>query len=156
MLRDGQPIKLTEKVFEILCLLVQESGHLLTKDELMEKVWPGDKFVEEGNLTRNISTLRMTLGEASGSHEYIETVPKRGYRFVADVREVLDAGADLIVEEHSRSRGVIEEKVETSGQDHAERAFEQDADIATSGFRVMNAEVMSRAEHSAPLDQSSP
>ncbi len=138
LLRDGQPIKLTDKVFEILCVLVR----------LMEKVWPDDKFVEEGNLSRSVSTLRKELGESPSENLYIETVPKRGYRFVASVRDVVDGGSDLIVEEHSQSRVVIEEKEETSGQDKVARAFEQDADISTSGFRVMNAEALSRAEDS--------
>jgi len=155
LLRDGQPIKLTDKVFEILCVLVRERGHLLNKDELMEKVWPDDRFVEEGNLTRNVSTLRMILGETSGNHEYIETIPKRGYRFVASVRDVTDNGS-VILEEHAISQVVIEEKEETSGQDKAERAFEHDADTATSGFRVLNADAMSRGEHPASVQHAIP
>lgn len=154
LLREGKALKLTDKVFDILWVLVQERGHLLNKDELMERIWPDDKFVEEGNLSRNVSTLRMTLGETSGKHQYIETVPKHGYRFVANVREVVDEGSELIAEEHSRPRVVIEEKEETGGQDHAERAFEENAGIDTSGFRVLNAGATSRAEHSASLDQS--
>jgi TolB-like protein/DNA-binding winged helix-turn-helix (wHTH) protein/Tfp pilus assembly protein PilF len=137
-------------------VLVQERGHLFNKDDLMERVWPDDKFVEEGNLTRNVSTLRMILGETSGNHEYIETVPKRGYRFVASVRDIVDGGSDLIVEEHAISQVVIEEKEETSGQDKAERAFEHDANTATSGFRVLNAEAMSRAEHAASVQHGTP
>ena len=87
LLRDGQPTKLTDKVFELLCVLVVEHGHLLTKDELIIRIWPEDKFVEEGNLSRNISTLRTALNETPGD-KFIETVPKRGYRFVATVRDV--------------------------------------------------------------------
>ena len=154
LLRDGQPIKLTDKVFEILCVLVREKGHLLNKDELIEKVWPDDKFVEEGNLSRSVSTLRKELGEDSSEHQYIETVPKRGYRFIASVREVLDGESDLIVEEHSRSRVVIGEEI--SGQEQAERAFEHDAEIATSGFRVLNAEAISRTGHSTLVKQAIP
>lgn len=84
--RQGHSVLLAPKVFEILNLLVANSGHLFEKDELMKAVWP-DSFVEEGNLTRNISTLRTALGE-SEDQKYIETVPKRGYRFVAPVREL--------------------------------------------------------------------
>ena len=93
LLRDGQPTKLTDKVFELLCVLVVEHGHLLTKDELIIRIWPEDKFVEEGNLSRNISTLRTALNETPG-HKFIETVPKRGYRFVATVRDVAGNSVD--------------------------------------------------------------
>src|SRR5262249_51082787 len=97
----------------------------------------------------------MILGENSGNHEYIETVPKRGYRFVAGVRDVTDNGS-VIAAEHSRSQVVIEETSEKSAQDQAERAFEHDEVIATSGFRVLNAEAMSRAQHSASTQHATP
>ena len=77
---------LTPKVYEILHLLVQNNGHMLGKDEMIKAVWP-DSFVEEGNLTRNISTLRAALGEGADNYSYIETIPTRGYRFVAGVKE---------------------------------------------------------------------
>jgi len=82
LLRDGEIVRLTPKGFDILLLLIQNSGHALTKDEMIRAVWP-DSFVEEGNLARNISTLRQALGE---SH-CIATVPRHGYRFMANVRE---------------------------------------------------------------------
>jgi DNA-binding winged helix-turn-helix (wHTH) protein len=81
-------VALTPKAFDTLLILVENSGHVLSKDELMEKVWP-DSFVEENNLAQNISMLRKALGEESGGQRFIETVPKRGYRFVAEVRESL-------------------------------------------------------------------
>ena len=81
--RDGTSVALTPKVFDTLVALIEQSGRLVEKDELMAKLWP-DTFVEEGALTRNISDLRKALGEG----KYIETVPKRGYRFIALVREV--------------------------------------------------------------------
>ena len=93
LLRDGHPVSLTSKVFDILKVLVENSGHLLEKEELMQAVWP-DSFVEEGNLNRNISTLRKILGEGLNGREYIETVPKRGYRFVASVRQVQKEAVD--------------------------------------------------------------
>src|SRR4051812_30112562 len=79
-------VPLTPKAFDTLLALVENSGHLLGKEELMRKVWP-DSFVEENNLAQNISMLRKALGEESGGQKYIETVPKRGYRFAAEVRE---------------------------------------------------------------------
>jgi TolB-like protein/DNA-binding winged helix-turn-helix (wHTH) protein len=107
-LRDGSAVPLTPKVFDILRILVENSGHMLEKDELMKAVW-ADSFVEEGNLTRNISTLRAALGEQDEDHQYIETVPKRGYRFVAEVTE-FDEDLELIVEEKTRARIVIDQE----------------------------------------------
>jgi eukaryotic-like serine/threonine-protein kinase len=89
LLRQGKPVSLSPKAFEILVALIQSNGRLLTKDELMQQVWP-DSFVEEGNLTVNISALRKALGETPEGTQFIETVPKRGYRFVAPVTEHRD------------------------------------------------------------------
>lgn len=83
---EGRPVQLTPKVFDVLVALVRQSGHVLTKDELMGAVWP-DTFIEEGSLARNVSTLRKTLAEFDNVGRYIETVSKRGYRFAAEVHE---------------------------------------------------------------------
>jgi pimeloyl-ACP methyl ester carboxylesterase/DNA-binding winged helix-turn-helix (wHTH) protein len=88
--RDGMEIPLPHKVFATLHLLVENAGRLLTREQLLEKVWP-DVAVEEGNLSHNISILRKTLEEQAGGPTYIETVPRVGYRFVAAVREVAPA-----------------------------------------------------------------
>lgn len=93
LLRDGQALLLTAKLFDILLLLVRESGKVVTKESLMNEIWP-DSFVEENNLTVSISTLRKTLGESHRSHKYIETVTKRGYRFIARVREITEEERD--------------------------------------------------------------
>jgi eukaryotic-like serine/threonine-protein kinase len=90
LVRDGKPVPLTPKVAEMLLMLVENAGHLVEKDGLMKRVWP-DAFVEEGNLNKNIFLLRKVLGEWDGGREYIETVPKRGFRFVAPVNEVTHA-----------------------------------------------------------------
>lgn len=82
LLRDGKPVSLPAKAFEVLLLLVENGGHLVPKDELVKKVW-ASAFAEEANLTANISALRKALGQASGGQEYIETVPRLGYRFNA-------------------------------------------------------------------------
>jgi DNA-binding winged helix-turn-helix (wHTH) protein/TolB-like protein len=81
---DGKPIALTPKAFEILQVLVQNGNRLTSKEELMRRVWP-DSFVEEANLTVNISVLRRQLGEAPDGQQYIETVPTKGYRFAVPV-----------------------------------------------------------------------
>src|SRR5712692_3939060 len=92
LLRNGEVVPLTPKVFDILLVLVQNSGHILNKDEVMKLVWP-DTAVEDGNITRNISTLRNALGERPREGKYIETVPWRGYRFVANVKKVTEEPA---------------------------------------------------------------
>ena len=86
LFRDGAEIPLTAKVFDILRVLVLSGGRTITKEEFMLAVWP-DAVVEESNLTDNISTLRQILGDDAREPKYIKTVPKRGYRFVAAVRE---------------------------------------------------------------------
>ena len=86
LLREGEPVPLTPKVFDILITLVEKSGQVVEKDDLMKRVWP-TTFVEEGNLTQNVSLLRKALGETPGGTQFIETVPRRGYRFVAKINE---------------------------------------------------------------------
>src|ERR1700736_5274301 len=81
---DGQSVPLASKTFETLLLLVENAGHLVTKDMLMKQLWP-DAFVEEANLTKHISMLRKALGGTVNAQDYIETIPKHGYRFVAAV-----------------------------------------------------------------------
>src|SRR5215469_1339514 len=89
LLSDGKPVAITPKAFDILCVLAQNSGRLLSKDELMKRVWP-NSFVEEANLSVNISALRRALGDTSDGQALIATVPKLGYRFVMPVREIRD------------------------------------------------------------------
>jgi adenylate cyclase len=85
--RNGNILPLTPKVFDILLVLIQNPGRILTKEEIMRRVWP-DRIVEESNLARNISTLRRELGEEPDQPQFIETIPWRGYRFLAEVREL--------------------------------------------------------------------
>lgn len=84
--RDGEVVPLTPKVFDILLTLVENHGQVVSKEDLMKRVWPGT-YVEEGNLTQNISLLRKALGETPGGVQFIETAPRRGYRFVATINE---------------------------------------------------------------------
>jgi Tol biopolymer transport system component/DNA-binding winged helix-turn-helix (wHTH) protein len=104
LLRHEQPVVLTQKVFDLLLLLVRNGGHIVEKEALMREVWP-DTFVEEGNLTQNISVLRKAL--ADDGHQYIQTVPRRGYRFVGRVNELCE---ETLVEEHTFTHLVIEEE----------------------------------------------
>ena len=109
LLRGGEPIALTAKAFDLLVVLVRRAGHLVTKDELFEEVWRGI-FVQETNLTVNISAVRKALGDGRDDNRIIQTVPGRGYRFVATVvardavgdallsaepAPTVDAGSDL-------------------------------------------------------------
>jgi DNA-binding winged helix-turn-helix (wHTH) protein/TolB-like protein len=113
LLREGEPVPLEPKVFDTLVLLVRNGGRLLGKEELIDNVWP-DAVVEEGSLTRNISALRRALGEGEDGLRYIETVPRRGYRFVAGVRVLRDESPDPLKEERVRAQGVGGEKTGVS------------------------------------------
>src|SRR5262245_16169567 len=86
LLFNGEPITLQRKAFETLTVLVKNSGRIVSKEEFLQELWP-DSFVEEGSLTVNISLLRKALGEGQDGRKYIETIPRRGYRFIAAVRE---------------------------------------------------------------------
>jgi adenylate cyclase len=93
LLRDGRVIPMSPKVFETLLVLVENSGHVVGKDELYKQVWQ-DAFVEETNLTKNISILRKILSEEDAERSFIETVPKRGYRFVVPVRKSVSENSE--------------------------------------------------------------
>src|SRR5438105_487337 len=108
LLRGGEPVALTPKVLDVLTLLVENHGHLVEKEKLIETVWP-DSFVDENNLNRSISTLRKVLGEP----RYIETVPKRGYRFIAPVTEA-QAGEGFVLAKLTAAHIVTEEEEEIS------------------------------------------
>lgn len=86
-LHNGQPVSITPKVFDALLLLAESRGRLVTKDEVMKALWP-ETFVDEANVTQTIFMLRKALGESASEQRYIITVPGRGYRFAADVRQV--------------------------------------------------------------------
>ncbi len=87
---DRQPVALTPKAFHTLLCLVERSGNLVTKQELLASVWP-NVIVEEAILARNVADLRRALGDDSSTPRYIETLPKRGYRFIAQVNVVATA-----------------------------------------------------------------
>jgi DNA-binding winged helix-turn-helix (wHTH) protein/TolB-like protein/Tfp pilus assembly protein PilF len=140
LLRDGQAIPLTPKAFETLRMLVENSQQVVGKDELMQAIWP-DTFVEEGSLTRNIYLLRKTLGENPNDHRYIVTVPGRGYRFVANVREVQVDGAELVAQESYSSSATVEREAGAGDQRGGEIASsEAKRKISkTLGLRVLAA-----------------
>jgi DNA-binding winged helix-turn-helix (wHTH) protein/TolB-like protein/Flp pilus assembly protein TadD len=134
--RDGQPVQLTPKAFDTLLVLVECSGHVVTKDELIERVWP-DSFVEEGNLAFNISVLRKALSESGGASQLIETVPKRGYRFKAGVRRRHEASGALVIEQQTTAHIVIEEVKEDAGPADAQASAADSRPATTRAARLM-------------------
>jgi DNA-binding winged helix-turn-helix (wHTH) protein/TolB-like protein/Tfp pilus assembly protein PilF len=96
--RDGNPVQLYAKAFDLLAFLIENNRSVVTKDELLTKVWP-DQFVEEANLSVQISALRKALGESKSEPRFLVTVPGTGYKFVADIHS--NAVEDLVIERNS-------------------------------------------------------
>jgi DNA-binding winged helix-turn-helix (wHTH) protein/tetratricopeptide (TPR) repeat protein len=107
LLREEQPISLSPKAFDLLLVLLEHSGRVVLKDDLMKTLWP-DTFVEESNLGQHVFQLRKALGDRSQDSAYIVTVPGRGYRFAQKVR-ALPEEESIVVQSHSRSALVLEE-----------------------------------------------
>src|ERR1700687_1345421 len=101
LLRGDETVPLTPKTFQILLVLMRHSKEVVTKDDMMKMVWP-DTFVEEANLSRNIFLLRKALGETPQDHQYILTVPGRGYRFAEDVQLVRDSEVSIVAASHTK------------------------------------------------------
>lgn len=136
LLRGDRPVPLTPKVFDTLLLLVENRGHLVLKEEIMSRLWP-NSFVEEVNVNRNISTLRRALSDSPNDPVYIETAPKRGYRFVASVAEVEMDETDLIFERRASAQIITEEEEEITdpGQSDRDEAFAAAASVASPSAR---------------------
>src|SRR5262249_11920868 len=108
---EGRPVPLALKAYQTLLVLVRESGHVVGRNRLMEEVWP-DSFVEESNVTQNIFALRKALNEKARGAKYIETIARRGYRFIAEVHQI--AEAESIVKEVSISPRTTHRYTESS------------------------------------------
>jgi DNA-binding winged helix-turn-helix (wHTH) protein/tetratricopeptide (TPR) repeat protein len=115
LLKDSRSLQLPPKAFEVLVRLVERRGALMTKAELLHAVWP-DTFVEENNLTQYVSMLRKTLSDGADDQKYIETVPRLGYRFVPDVREIVEGETAVLVAKHTRTRVVMREEEEEEAE----------------------------------------
>jgi DNA-binding winged helix-turn-helix (wHTH) protein len=100
LLRDNEAIPLTPKALQVLLVLIRSKKEVVTKDDLLKAVWP-DTFVEETNLSRNVFLLRKALGESPQDHQYIVTVPGRGYRFAEEVQLVPDEELIIVATSHS-------------------------------------------------------
>src|SRR5215510_15246759 len=117
LLNGGATVRLTPRAFQTLLVLVKHASEVVDKEQLMAEVWP-DIFVEEGNLSRNIYEIRKALGDDPAEPRYIETIPKRGYRFVAPVKvsgsETRPTGTPdvegetTVIEKHTSARVVSE------------------------------------------------
>jgi Tol biopolymer transport system component/DNA-binding winged helix-turn-helix (wHTH) protein len=112
LLRGPEPVALTPKAFDTLCVLVENSGRLVTKDQLLDKIWP-ETYVEEKTLAQNIFTLRKALGTDAEGRNYIETVPKRGYRFSANVFTFSRNAEELISRREQQTEFIIEEEFDS-------------------------------------------
>jgi eukaryotic-like serine/threonine-protein kinase len=106
LLRDDQTIPLAPKAFQVLLVLIRSEKRLVTKEELLKRVWP-DTFVEEANLSRNVFLLRKALGESPQDRQYVVTVPGRGYRFAEDVQFVPEEEVQIV----AASRSTVEIEV---------------------------------------------
>lgn len=106
LFREDKPVSLTPKVFDTLLILVENKGRIVEKDELMSRLWP-DTFVEEANLTFNIKQLRRLLGDDARQPVFVETVARRGYRFIANVEELLTDDVAQITQRFDSSRSQV-------------------------------------------------
>ena len=122
LLRDGEPVPLTRKAFDMLVVLVEHDGRLVEKEYLIKTLWP-DTFAGDSNLNSNVSTLRKALGREG--YGYIETVPTRGYRFKAPSGAGADEGDEVVLERHTRTRVITEEETGVGGQDDLRRQPER-------------------------------
>ncbi len=107
LMRNGQVVPLHSKAFDLLLVLVRNAGKDLTKDELLDSVWPG-QILEESNLAVNISAVRRALGEKAAQSRFIVTIPGHGYRFVAHVREAQDQLVGVLIEQETFARVSVE------------------------------------------------
>jgi len=113
LLRDGAPVSLQAKAFDVLVVLIENGGRLIGKDELFSRVWP-DLIVEESNLTVQVSAIRRALGDNRDNPHYIITVPGHGYRFTSEVLRLNEGEEEeeLVIEHHAHSRIVVETETE--------------------------------------------
>jgi Tol biopolymer transport system component/DNA-binding winged helix-turn-helix (wHTH) protein len=140
LLRDGEPVAVSKKAFDLLLVLMENNGRAVTKTELLDQVWP-DQFVEEVNLTVHIAALRKALGEKKENARYIHTIPKHGYRFVADLQT--EPEPELVLAEHAAAGAVVDRSENGFA---GSRHLDQGASLrASNGVR---------ADSAAPVDDA--
>ena len=143
---DGQTVSMPLKELELLCVLIENRGELVTKQELLDKVWE-DSFVEESNLSRHIYLLRKTFKKFGGNEDLIQNIARRGYRFTGDVCEI--ANCEVIIEKHTSTRTLIEIQ-EDSGQEPIAQAPDEKRRTLT-GFALSPRLVLSISAVAAAL-----
>ena len=136
LFRNNETIQLPIKAVQILLALVAAGGSVVKREEILETVW-ADTFVEEANLNHHISALRKALGEDRNGKRFIETIPRRGYRFVAEVREVANGAAEITVSERTRTHFVEETEIETSESDKIIALQKQPEQIGTTALPAL-------------------
>lgn len=109
LLKRGEAVPLNSKTFDLLLTLAENHGQVISKNDLLDKVWE-NQFVEENNLTVHVAALRKALGETKNENRFIVTVPGKGYSFVAKLNEPV---IEIVVESHRFERIVVEEEIET-------------------------------------------
>ena len=114
LLREGEPLSLYAKTFDLLVYLLEHNGQVVTKDQILTAVWEG-QFVEEANLSVQISALRKVLGEKVDMPRFLVTVPGKGYKFVADLRSS-DEENEIVIQKQTVTRVVVESESEVSDE----------------------------------------
>src|SRR2546423_2051500 len=139
LLRGEETVHLTPKEFDTLLALVRGGGRVMSKEELLKEIWP-DTFVGEATLAQNVFTLRKALGEAEGGKPYVETVPRRGYRFAAKVRErreeEMTGGTDESTDE---SHAVVNVETASRNQTASQNQEAADRSLEAAGRRLHDA-----------------
>lgn len=140
LLRDGRPVRLTPKEFETLLALVRGAGRVMPKEELLREIWP-DTFVGEATLAQNVFTLRKALGEPSGGGAFVETVPRRGYRFAVEVRERREGATEAhteAAEAHAFAAAQVDDESRSVVNNAADSAHETVGTHSPSPIEVSN------------------
>ena len=135
LLRHGVPHPLAPKVFDTLLILVENAGRLVGKNDLMNQLWP-DTFVEEANLTFNIQQLRKLLGDDARQPRFIETVSRRGYRFIAPVEKLLSE-KETTIADAGNTAGNVDQRVLVTARGESALAAEHEQTVIT-GARLRN------------------
>ena len=130
-----QAVSLTPKAFQTLVLLLRNHGKVVEKESFLNEVW-ADTFVEESTLSQNILTLRKTLSRFNGDKEFIHTVPRRGYQFVADVQKISNNEEMIVVEKHTRTHFFAEQtEIHDSSDTNSDKiTLVGDRSLLRSGF----------------------
>jgi eukaryotic-like serine/threonine-protein kinase len=151
LLRQDETVPIAPKAFQVLLVLVRHNNQVVTKDDLMKTIWP-DTFVEEANLSRNIFLLRKALGESPQDHQYIVTVPGRGYRFAEEVQLVTDREINVVAASHSNVEVQVEETRPWGWIALAAGLLI----VAVAGFAGLRSHLLARRDQPIPLRNGDP